>query len=160
LSDNPLIEDVDKLTAMAEKVIGDLRHYAATFNAGSRQTEPILLSALNQQAAQVREFYGIDITISMESELKVSDRLATEVLQLVREGLSNICKHTLAQRGSVKVDCIYGWLKIQIENECTDPGSIDFTPRSISERVAGLGGKAHVAQGASGNTVVHVEIPV
>ncbi|MDP2254488.1 MAG: histidine kinase, partial [Polaromonas sp.] len=130
------------------------------FNAGSRQTEPILLSALNQQAAQVREFYGIDITISMESELKVSDRLATEVLQLVREGLSNICKHTLAQRGSVKVHCIYGWLKIQIENECTDPGSIDFTPRSISERVAGLGGKAHVAQGASGNTVVHVEIPV
>lgn len=158
--DNPLIEDIDKLMMMAEKVIGDLRRFAVTFKTGSEQTEPLLLAVLNQQAAQVREFYGIDITIFMEGELRVSDRLSIEVVQLVREGLSNICKHTLAQRGFVKIHCIYGWLKIQIENEPAGISPIDFMPRSISERAAGLGGKAHVEQGASGNTVVHVEIPV
>lgn len=159
-ADNPLIEDIDKLTVMAEKVIGDLRRFAVTFKTGLGQTEPILLVVLKQQVAHVREFYGIDISITMAGELKMSDRLATEVLQLVREGLSNICKHTLAQKGFVKILCTNESLKIQIENECIGLPPIDFMPRSISERVAGLGGKVHVTQVLDGNTAVFVEIPV
>jgi signal transduction histidine kinase len=117
---------------------------------------------LRQQAAQVREFYGVDIDIAMPDEISVSDRLGTEALQLVREGLTNICKHTLAQRGKIKVDCVNGWLRIQIENESPDAGApaADFVPRSLSERAAGLGGKVRVMQIPQGNTVVHVEIPV
>lgn len=51
-------------------------------------------------------------------------------------------------------------LKIKIENENKNSPMIDFTPRSISERAAGLGGMVHVNQGQGGNTVVTVEIPV
>ena len=158
--DNPLIEDIDKLILMAEKVIGDLRQYAVTFKAGAEQSESILLVVLNQQAAQLREFYGIDINIIMARELVVSDRLATEVLQLVREGFSNICKHTLAHKGFVKLQCINNVLTIQIENEHRGTPPIHFMPRSISERVAGLGGNVHVNQRSNGNTVVNIEIPV
>jgi len=159
-ADNPLVEDIDKLAQMAEKVISDLRRFAINFKNGLVQTEPMLLVVLNQQAAQVREFYGIDISITMAGELKVSDRLATEVLQLVREGLSNICKHTLAQKGFVKIQCSYESLKIQIENEYMGLQPVAFTPRSMSERAAGLGGTLHVNQGPGGCTVVNVEIPV
>ncbi|SFC26829.1 Histidine kinase [Polaromonas sp. OV174] len=158
--DNPLIEDIDKLTMMAEKVINDLRRFAVNFKNGPGQTEPVLLVVLNQQAAQVRELYGIDIGITMAGELKLSDRLATEVLQLVREGLSNICKHTLAQKGFVKIQCSNESLKIQIENEYKGLQPIAFMPRSMSERAAGLGGTLRVNQGPGGSTVVNVEIPV
>ena len=159
-ADNPLIEDINKLTLMTEKVIWELRQFALNFKNSHVQTGPILLLVLNQQAAQVRDFYGIDISIIIAGELKVNDRLATEVLQLVREGLSNICRHTLAQKGFVKIQCSSASLKIQIENEHKGVQPIAFTPRSMSERTAVLGGKLHVYQGLGGSTVVNLEIPI
>lgn len=159
-ADNPLIEDLDKLMGRAAQVISDLRRYAGTFKSGSGQTEPVFLVVLRQQAAQVREFYGIDIAVSMEGELNVNDRLAAEILQVVREGLSNICKHTIAQRGFVRLQCSNGWLKVQIENEGIGKQAIDFRPGSITERAIALGGKTYVKLGLSGGAAVHIEIPV
>ena len=160
--DNPLRGDLNKLIAMAEKVISDLRHYANSLKAFPGQQEPMFLTILRQQAAQMQEFYGINIDILMAGEMVVNDRLSTEVVQMVREGLSNICKHTVAQRGFIKIDCVDGLLKIQIENEGAGSGKefADFIPRSLSDRAAGLGGKVHVMQIPQGNTIVHVEIPV
>ena len=160
-SDNPLIEDLDKLMAMATQVIGDLRRYAGAFNNSTLGlTESILLTALQQQTAQVREFYGIDIRVQVEGELHVSDRLTVEVLQMVREGLSNICKHTMAQRGLVKLQCAYGCFKIDIENEGDGARQSDFMPRSIMQRASALGGNTQVQQGPDGSTVVHIDIPI
>lgn len=159
-ADNPLVQDLDKLMEMTSLVIGDLRRYAGTFRTGTREIAPILLSDLHQQVAQVKEFYGVDIAVSMEGEHRMSDRLAAEVLHLVREGLSNICKHTLARHGFVRLQCFNGWLKIHIESEGIGTQPIDFRPRSIAERAAALGGRAHVKMGASGGAAVHVEIPI
>lgn len=159
-ADNPLIEDLDKLTAMATQVIGDLRSYAGTFKNGPGLSEPVFLVALRRQAAQAKEFYGIDIAVSMEGELDMSDRLAAEVFQLINEGMSNIRKHTSARRGSIKIKCANGWLNIQIENECLGAQAVEFVPRSIVERAAALGGRAYVEQGSSGGTAVHIVIPV
>ena len=158
--DNPLSMEIDNLMRMAEKVIVDMRHYAVTFKTRSGSNEPILSVVLNQQAAQIKELYGIDIIIAMKNEFQVSDRLTTEALQFVREGLSNICKHTLSQRGLVTMHCLNGRLQIQIENECANAVSTGFIPRSISERAAGLGGSVRVSQASEGNTVVLIEIPV
>jgi signal transduction histidine kinase len=159
-SDNVLNDDLDRLIGMTEKVIDDLRNFAVAFKTGCDKRDPIFMHVLNQQAARVKEFYGIDISIALAGNAKVSDRLATELLQLVHEGLSNICKHTLAQKGFVDINFSETLLKIKIENENKNSSVIDFTPRSISERAAGLGGLVHVNQGQGGNTVVTVEIPV
>lgn len=159
-ADNPLIADLDKLMAMTVQVIDDLRHYAGTIKNGPGQTEPVFLMALRKQVAQIKEFYGIDIAIDMGGALNVSDRLIAEVLHLVREGLSNICKHTVSQRGGIKLRCMNGWLNIRIENESAHLPSVPFTPRSITERAATLGGNAHVTFDTSGHTVVHIEIPI
>ncbi|NMM84759.1 hypothetical protein B2J88_10335 [Rhodococcus sp. SRB_17] len=159
-ADNPLIEDIDKLARMAEKVIGDLRRFAANFKNRHSKIEPVFLVALNQQAEQLKEFYGIDISITIAGEFRVSDRLAIEILQLVREGLSNICKHTLAEKGHVKIHHANESIKIEIENENQGHQPVAFTPNSLSERAAVLGGKLHINHGPDGNTVVHVEIPV
>lgn len=158
-ADNPLIDDLDKLTAMATQVVGDLRRYAGTFNNGQGLSEPVFLVALRRQAAQVREFYGIDIAVSTEGELDMSDRLAAEVFQVINEGMSNIRKHTSARHGFIKLTCAHGRLHIQIENECPGAQPIPFVPRSIADRAAALGGTAHVEKGANGGTAVHIEIP-
>lgn len=159
-ADNPLIDDLDKLTAMATQVISDLRRYSGTIKNELDQSEPVLLVALCRQAAQVMEFYGIDITVSTEGELDMSDRLAAEIYQVLNEAMSNIRKHTSARRGFIKLQCANGRLKIQIENECPHAQAIAFMPRSIAERATALGGQAHVDQEASGRTAVHIDIPV
>lgn len=162
LDGNPLVPDIDKLIALTDKVIADLRHYAINLKSGLRPLEPVFLTVLRQQAAQARELYGVDVAISMDSDVAVSDRLGTEVVQMVREGLANICKHTPAQRGIIKIACVDGLLKIRIENETQGHAleAADFVPRSLSERAAGLGGTVQVTQAPQGNTVVDVEIPV
>ena len=159
-ADNPVIKDIDRLTVMVENVIDDLRTYAVSFKGKSESNEPVLTKALQEQAHQIKQLYGIDITVCVDSELTVSDRLTGEVLQLVRESLSNICKHTMAQSALVSIQCLNGWLKLQVENENTSLWPTDFMPRSISERALGLGGSVQVTHGLDSNTSVLVEIPV
>lgn len=157
---NPLNEDLDKLAAMTKQVIDDLRRYAGTLKTGAVQVDPVLLAALQRKTAQIKEFYGIDIVIKAEGEINLNDRLTADVLQMVNEALSNICRHTTAQRGSVTLRCANGLLKIDIENENDNPQPIEFRPRSIAERASALGGSLQVKRGLSGGTVVHIEIPI
>ena len=159
-ADNPVTADIEQLTVMVEGVIDDLRKYAGTFRGNSTLNGPVLMRALQDQADHIKRMYGIDITICMDSHLTVSDRLTAEVLQLVTESLSNICKHTMAQSGLVSIECVNGWLKLQVENENTSLWPTDFMPRSISERATSLGGSVEVTHGLEGNTSVLVEIPV
>ncbi len=159
-ADNPLVEDLDKLQDMAARVIGDLRRYAGAVRNGLDRSEQAVPMLLRQQVAQVRDFYGIDIAVCVEGDLNVNDRMAAEILQIVREGLNNICKHTLAHCGAVKLACADGLIRVEIENEADGTQSIEFLPRSIAERASALGGNASVQRGTGGGTSVHVEIPM
>ncbi|MDR6539072.1 histidine kinase [Variovorax soli] len=159
-ADNPLVEDLDRLQDMAARVIGDLRRYAGAVRNGLDRSEQAVLMVLRQQAAQVRDFYGIDIAVRVDGELNVNDRMAAEILQIVREGLNNICKHTLAHCGAVRLACADGLLKVEIENEADGSHAIEFLPHSICERASALGGNASVHRGTGGAVSVHVEIPM
>ena len=159
-ADNPLCDDLDRLKDMASQVVADLRHFAGRFNSRSAQGESAFLDSLHRQAEQVRKFYGIEITVSIDGPFAISDRLAAEVHHVVSEGLSNIRKHTSARHGAIKLRCVEGWLNIHIENDGDDVPAEAFTPRSISLRAAALGGRAKVLQTQGGRTAVHIEIPV
>ncbi len=157
---NPLIEDLDKLLHMANEVIADLRHFAGRLSQSPHQREPVFLDALRRKVKQVREFYGIELTLTAEDLLGLSDRVAAEALHIISEGLSNICKHTTAQRGGIWIRCESRILKICIENEGAGGARPSFIPRSISERARALGGKVAVRAGSAGGVAVHVEIPI
>jgi len=159
-SDNPLNDDLDKIAAQATKVVSDLRRFAGAVRNGAHETEQMIVSMLKQQAANMRDFYGIEIDVQVEGKLGFADRLAAEVLNVVREGMSNICQHTLSQRGAVRLRCADDCVRILIENEAGESAPMNFVPRSICERAAALGGKAHVRRGLGGSTEVHVEIPI
>lgn len=159
-SDNPLAGDLDRLVAMTSEVIRDLRHYAGSFSKAKGGNEAPLLAQLQRKAALLKEFHGIDIDLDVDSTVHACDRLTAEVSQIVSEGLSNICKHTDAEKGRVNIRRVNEVLHIEIENECATPSGAEFTPRSIAERTAVLGGKTYVKQGPGGRTAVHVEIPI
>jgi signal transduction histidine kinase len=159
-ADNPLIDDLDRLAAMAESVVADLRHFAGTVKHGADSRCEFILPHLHRQAARIKTLYGIDIQIVVDGDVHLDDRMTAEVLQLVREGLNNICKHTHAHRGRIRIGCTDGKLQIRIENEACGADFSNFRPRSISERAAALGGSAEVTQGMGGATAVLVEIPI
>lgn len=158
-ADNPLAQDLDKLNDVARKTIDDLRHYAGTFKHEGGKELPFT-QVLQEQAAQVKAVYGVDIALSTDPDLGINDRMKAEVLHIVREGLSNICRHTPAQRGALKLQRRAGWLHIHIDNTGTGQAAPDFSPRSISERATALGGKVHVNAGDEGTTSVHIALPL
>ncbi|MBB3637578.1 sensor histidine kinase [Variovorax atrisoli] len=159
-ADNPLSEDLEKLTDVADGVIADLRRYAGEVRQGANGCGGLVLPQLHRQAARIKGLYGIDIAVAVDGPLHLDDRVSAEVLQLVGEGLNNICKHTQARRGSVRLACSNGRLHVRIENEAGQESFTRFRPHSITERAAALGGRAQVRQCESGGTAVLVEIPI
>lgn len=159
-ADNPLVEDLDRLVGMATKVIDDLRRYAGSVRADTGDRGKMLHTILRQRAAQVRDFYGIDVAVEIAGDVNVNDRLTAEVLQIVQEGLNNVCKHTSAQRASVDITFANGILIVEISNDRNGVPLPRFTPRSISERAEALEGRARVQEARNGGTAVRVEIPI
>jgi signal transduction histidine kinase len=157
---NPLAGELDKLAAMASDVIVGLRDYTSQARCGPAADEPICLAALRRQAAQANAAYGIEVHIEIEGTIGFGDRLTAEVLQIVREGISNVCRHTSAKRAGVALRCTGDTLRIEINNEHGAKRPPPFRPRSISERAAALGGSAFVREGRFNDTIVCVEIPL
>jgi signal transduction histidine kinase len=157
---NPLTGDLDKLVAMTADVIVQLRDYSQGACGAAGGGEPILLAALRRQAEQAMASHGVDVRIDIEGAIEFGDRLSAELLQIVREAISNICRHTAAKRAAVSLRCAGGLLRIEVNNEHGGKQPPPFRPRSISERAAALGGAAFVRQGRFNDTIVCVEIPL
>ncbi|GGE81631.1 hypothetical protein GCM10008020_28170 [Massilia psychrophila] len=160
---NPLIGEIDKLLAVSQGVITQLRDFALGVGVDPGMQVPVCLAALQLQSEQAMAVYGVDIRIHMEGQVGFGDRLTAEVLQIVREGLSNICHHTQAKHGAVWLRCSERLLRIEISNDSENGSAgppLAFLPRSINARATALGGTASVRQGPLGSTVVCVEIPI
>jgi signal transduction histidine kinase len=82
--------------------------------------------------------------------------------QIIKEGLSNILRHTSAKNAFVSFQSIESNLLIDIGNEAPDMGSIIdvFRPKSICERALSMKGTVKIATNAEGFTVVSVTIPI
>ena len=157
--DNPVSPQLRRVAEMADNVVRDLRRFASVTRSAPVSGESAFLQALRSQADHFKTYHNLDIDLSGDEVLDINDRLGAEVVQLVREGISNIRRHTAATRAAVRLRRSNGWLQIRIENECPSGPAAPFTPRSITERAAALGGFAYV--GSSDNaTAVHVDIPL
>ena len=121
-----------------------------------------LLTSIKEQAEHFKRFYGIDVEVRCESEIRVNSRLAGAVLQIFAEGLSNILRHTQAKQSYISISCENKKMQLQIANEQADSTSakIDFIPRSINARALSLGGTSKVMNDAQGYTVVNINIPL
>jgi signal transduction histidine kinase len=157
-----LAAKIGEIVRMANMSIHDLRSYKDILREKSLMRGDVLLSAVRNQAERMLHFYGIQLDVRGAVEPNLPGRLAEAAYQIVKEGISNILRHTDAKRAYVSFVCADGSLKLEIGNE----GDIfrarplrRFTPKSIAERAASLNGHTQVEIDAKGNTVVSVSIP-
>lgn len=158
-------EDVERLLALTNAGIADLRHYMGELReSGARDSGLLpggLLPAVQRFARKFAEATGIVVHVEAETALPVHDRLAAEVFQMVAEGLSNVRRHTRSAQATVTLSCQDDHLHLSIANDvATGTMPTLFTPRSITERATALGGGAQVEWPEHGGTVIVVDIPL
>lgn len=152
--------DLAQLIELVNAEITGLRGYVRGLKV-SDGGEGSLLPAVQRFAERFAGATGIAVQVEVEGDLRINDRLAAEAFQMAAEGLSNIRKHTRAQRATVRLARQNGSLLLRIENESAGDAPFSaFTPRSITERAAALGGRARVEQSKQNGTTVVVEIPL
>jgi signal transduction histidine kinase len=161
LAEEPhLVTELDDLIAMAGAGIGELRQYVGALRAASASGTADGLAAVRCQAKKFSALYGIEATVSASGELAISAPMQHEVIQIIREGLSNIRRHAAANRTAIHIRQRDGRLLLEMSNDNGGQARAwrRFLPRSICERAKELGGQVRVNR-RNGCTVVTVELP-
>src|SRR6185503_9901227 len=92
-----------------------------------------------------------------------------EVMQIVREGLTNIVRHSGARRARVLVDASNGELQVVIRDNgrgfpaaaASENGELphNVAPWSIRERVEALGGTLHLTSKTGAGSELRITLP-
>jgi signal transduction histidine kinase len=159
-SDDHLVKDLDDLIAIARAGVGELRDYVGALkSAPASGTAGSLASALRSQAEKFGALYGIEATMIASGEVAIAAPLQHELIQIIREGLSNIRRHTAAKQAAIHLRQRRGRLLLEIANDAPARPWSRFRPRSICERAKELGGRVRV-KCRNGQTVVVVDLPI
>lgn len=158
--DAAAFETVTELCEVANDEVRGLRNYLDEIKAADAP-QAVLFPAVRRFATKYLTATGIHVQITGDDKLQLNDRLAAEAFQMIAEALSNIRRHTSAQKAEVRITCDQRDLVLNISNEITNGvGATSFRPKSISERAAALGGHTEVYADNSNNTVVAIRIPL
>jgi len=152
-------DDTDRLIEMTGDGIGDLRRYVRGLRDEGESDG--LTSSVRRFAAKFTQATNILVQVRTDPNIRVDDRLASEMFQIIVEGLSNIRRHTQSARAFIGLEHTDNRLIVRIENDGTRGSKpTPFTPQSIAERATSLGGKAYVEFFGDMGTSVIVEIPI
>jgi signal transduction histidine kinase len=159
---DPVAQELAELAERTDSVVKDLRTFVGGLRVSSSNNRVnVLTSSVERHAKLLGEFYGIEVDVNIATNANMNDRLAAEIFQIVREGLSNIKRHTTSAEARIRMTSLNGDIVLDIENDATDGERKNtFTPRSITERVMALGGRVDVNVNDGGCTVVSVMIPM
>jgi signal transduction histidine kinase len=163
-------ENVQELLELTNHELAELRRFVWGLRATEERTD-ILLPAIERYAERFSKVTGIKVDVETNGKVKVNDRLAAELFQIVAEGLSNVRRHAFCRDARVEISCKESLLLLQIKNSRPRPnpenergdghdGIRTFRPHSIAERAASLGGDIQVFVDDKDYTVVSVGIPL
>ena len=164
--------NVQELLELTNHELAELRRFVWGLRANEERSD-VLLPAIERYAERFSLVTGIKVDVEAYGKVKVNDRLAAELFQIVAEGLSNVRRHAFCRDARVEISCKETSLQLQIKNsrpraggnveaergETPDPNR-SFRPHSIAERAASLGGDTHVFVDEKDYTVVSVGIPL
>jgi signal transduction histidine kinase len=161
-NDDPAAGGLAELVEMTDSVIRDLRTYVGGLQgAGSDQRINVLTSSVETHAKHLGEFYGIAVDVKIATTANMNERLAAEIFHIIREGVSNIKRHTNSANARIRMASSNGDIVLDIENDSAAGESRrTFIPRSITERAIALGGRVSVNVSEVGCTIVSVLIPM
>lgn len=163
-SDEELAERIEGAVGELDRVIRDLRNYIFGLRPGilaDRQLD----KALRALAEEFQSKSGI-VTIAELDESVASElsRMAGDVVQLTREALSNVgrhsgattCRVSLFQRDGVAV------LEVDDDGKGFDPATVQRGDglTNLEQRAAALGGSVSIESIAAQGTTVRIELPL
>lgn len=162
--------DIQELLELTNHELAELRRFVRGLRAGEERMD-VLLPAIQRYAERFSLVTGIKVDVESRGHVKINDRLAAELFQIVAEGLSNVRRHAFCRDARVEISCKDSSLLLQIKNsrpranpelERADGNETakTFRPRSIAERAALLGGDTRVFVDEKDYTVVSVGIPL
>ena len=162
--------DIQELLELTDHELTELRRFVWGLRAGEERTD-VLLPAIERYAERFSLVTGIKVDVEARGKVKVNDRLAAEVFQIVAEGLSNVRRHAFCRDARVEISCKNSSLLLQIKNSRPRANPEQergdghesvktFRPHSIAERAALLGGDTQVFVDEKDYTVVSVGIPL
>jgi signal transduction histidine kinase len=153
------IGDIKRLVEQITNTIANLRSYMRGLKSPGEH-ENILLPSVRRFVETFAETTGIAVHVEAAGDMHLNDRLAAEVFQMMTEGLSNIRRHTHAMQASILLAQRDNYLVLSVEDKGVNGSTpAPFSPRSIAERAAALGGRVRVDQHENGSVVI-VEIPL
>ncbi|HEX7175526.1 MAG TPA: histidine kinase [Pyrinomonadaceae bacterium] len=163
-SNEAVSKGIERLIALTESGIEDLRLYVGGLKAGGER-KGSLLPALRRFGVKFSEATGVGVEVESETpDLFLNDRLAGEVFQMTTEALSNIRRHSEAKAATVRIGCDDRRLSLRVTNDGppgdTNTTAVAFVPRSITERASSLGGTVFVRRPPEGGAVVEIDIPL
>ena len=159
-TDSRLSDRLNEIIKMANLTILDLRSYKDTLREKSIMRGEVLLSSIKSQAERLQRFYGIQVEVEGSVDPNLSGKIAEASFQIVKEGLSNILRHTHSRQAIVELSNTEEYLMVEICNEVDSASPApEFMPKSILERVNILGGNLSVETNADGYTVIRVTLP-
>jgi signal transduction histidine kinase len=165
-------DNVQELLELTKHELAELRRFVWGLKAGEERMD-VLLPAIERYAERFSLVTGITVDVEAHGKVKVNDRLAAELFQIVAEGLSNVRRHAFCRDARVEISCKETSLQLQIKNSrprlavqteaervAGHDGVRAFRPHSIAERAAALGGETQVYVDEKDYTVVSVGIPL
>jgi signal transduction histidine kinase len=125
-----------------------------------------LASALERQAARLREGEGMEVDLAVDAlPTDLPEETQIALYRVVQEALTNVARHARATRASVLATAHAGRLRLVIEDDgrgfdpATPTGRLGLV--GIRERVELLGGQLRIesAPGAGTAVIVDLEVP-
>ena len=161
-ADPQLSERIREIIQMAKMTIQDLRSYKDHLREKLLIRGDFLIPAVQKHAERLLRFYGIEVEVEGAVDTLAIEQLSEPVYQIIKEGLSNILRHTEAKKAFFSIQNTHAYLLIKIGNETNSNSTEEklFTPKSIYERVLSLKGETRVEHDGYGHTIVHIRIPL
>jgi signal transduction histidine kinase len=162
--DEELAERIEGAVGELDRVIRDLRNYIFGLRPGilaDRQLD----QALRQLGEEFQQRSGVVTVVDVDSTVaaELSNR-AGDLVQLVRESLSNVGRH--ANASTVRVSLFRrgdrGIVEIDDDGEGFDPGKAKRGEglTNLEERAEALGGRATIESVPAQGTTVRLELPL
>jgi len=152
------------LRQMLNGVSANLRSLATDLRPSGLR-EHGLASAIERQAAKLREATGMAVDVAVDSIPEaLPEEIQVALFRVVQEALTNVARHSGASQVSVVVSHHAGRIRVMVEDDgrgfdpATPTGRLGL--RGIRERVELLGGGLRIesAPGAGAAVIVDVEV--
>ena len=167
MSGDPELEErIESGVNELDRVIRDLRNYIFGLRPGilaDRQLDQALRQLVEEFQSRTGVLSIVDVDTRTASELASR---AADIIQFVREALSNVGRHAKATSARISLIPRAGQALLQIDD---DGGGFDLGAaarrggnglRNLADRATALGGELTIESSAESGTTVRVEVPL